>query len=70
MSDIQEGYNNLMLKYKGTPNEEAEKISEERYKICKTCEHFERTFLYCVNCGCDLEAKTRATKYKCELNKW
>lgn len=40
-----------------------------RLSICKTCEHFNPTFIQCKLCGCFLEAKTRLHGFHCALDK-
>ena len=44
---------------------EAEK--NRRLAICKTCEHYNATFVQCKVCGCFLEAKTRLQGFHCAL---
>jgi hypothetical protein len=39
-----------------------------RMELCKTCEHFDPTFIQCGICGCFLEAKTRLKNFHCALD--
>lgn len=45
-------------------------ISEERLKICKTCEHFRERGAKCEKCGCFMEYKTMLMSVSCPINKW
>lgn len=41
---------------------------DERYEICKECEH--NTHGFCDLCGCLLKAKTKSEDSECPLKKW
>lgn len=41
---------------------------DERFEICKTCEH--NKFGICELCGCVLKAKTKAEDEFCSIGKW
>lgn len=48
-------------------------IREERYDICKGCEHFIEATKRCSECGCFMEAKTwlgASPELLCPKNKW
>lgn len=60
-------------------NEEIEKLSESRMKICNDCEIIDRTGIKCAlpgsqpccgDCGCPLSKLTRSKESTCPLNKW
>tara|TARA_R100001594_G_scaffold28727_1_gene53999 strand:+ start:593 stop:790 length:198 start_codon:yes stop_codon:yes gene_type:complete len=46
-----------------------EKISSERFDICKNCDSL-RPNNTCRECGCYMKAKTKFKKATCPLNKW
>ena len=43
---------------------------QERYFICKQCEHFRATTKQCRLCGCFMHIKTTMTHATCPANKW
>ena len=45
-------------------------LYEERIKICKECDKFDKTFSRCKKCGCLMKVKARFKNSKCPLNKW
>lgn len=48
-------------------------IREQRYEICKGCEHFIADSKRCAECGCFMEMKTWIggdPSTLCPLNKW
>lgn len=65
--EIFQGFKNLIF-----PNQEIEKLAEDRLKICMNCPV--RSDNKCDKakggCGCYLAAKARSPKSKCPLNKW
>ena len=63
LNEIFEGFKNSIFK-----NEQVEKISEKRLKICFECPF--RNENRCGKCGCFLNTKTRSLKSKCPENKW
>jgi len=62
--------------YIGWKNVITGKTSEEsnrRYSICMNCEdkiQITKNHYICSICGCELMAKTRSPKEKCDMNKW
>lgn len=40
-----------------------------RLTLCKSCDHYNPTFVQCKICGCFLEAKTRLQGFHCALDK-
>lgn len=59
--------------------EHIDEISEERLKICRTCDGFDTigtgcavrgTQPCCNKCGCSLKLKTRALSSRCPIGKW
>ena len=46
----------------------SETEKEMRMSLCKSCEHFNDTFIQCGICGCFLEAKTRLKNFHCALD--
>lgn len=73
-SKLLEGISNAIF-----VKEEVEKIAAERIAICKVCPHyspnvikagggpFVRKDAFCVDCGCNMFLKTRATSAFCPL---
>ena len=49
---------------------ERQKMSEERLKTCKDCEHFIKPLSICKKCGCILKIKTRMPWESCPIGKW
>lgn len=43
--------------------------SEDRYKICKSCDQLNKLKL-CKQCGCFMPLKTKIAVVNCPLNKW
>lgn len=43
---------------------------EEKIKICKSCESFDKEKFKCKECGCFLGIKARVPFAKCPLKKW
>jgi hypothetical protein len=44
--------------------------SSERYKICGSCEFFEKEKKRCLKCGCYMPIKTSWRSQKCPIGKW
>jgi len=44
--------------------------AQERYNICKTCEHFNENLKKCNICGCIMPIKVKISLYKCPIDKW
>jgi len=45
--------------------------SEEKMKICETCEFFSKYMKdFCGKCGCYLPLKTKLPIFKCPLRRW
>lgn len=75
-SEIYEGYKNLLIpssEMKGT----IKQVSEERLNICNNCPHHSkhhstplRFDAHCVQCGCNLDAKSSCLSCSCPENKW
>jgi ribosomal protein L37E len=63
--EIISGWTNLVFH-----SPEAEKLANERAKICGRCQY--NKFSICSQCGCPLSAKTRSTSAtnKCPMGKW
>jgi hypothetical protein len=47
-----------------------EHISEERLKICMSCDRFMKATRTCKECGCFMDAKTKIGHAYCPLGKW
>jgi len=45
-------------------------IRNERYDICKGCEHFFKPIKMCKECGCNMPLKTWLKEATCPINKW
>ena len=43
---------------------------EERYAMCRACEHFLSTTTSCTKCGCFMAAKTYLSGAECPIGKW
>jgi len=54
-----------LLSFKVSPE-----IQEERFNICKACEHLYTPTNTCKKCGCFMGVKTWMQDVKCPLNKW
>jgi len=46
----------------------SDEIRNERYAMCKVCEHY--TLGICSLCGCILSLKTKLAASQCPLEKW
>ena len=46
------------------------RVSEERMRICESCEHHIKTTNQCGKCGCFLNGKTMFMSSKCPVGKW
>lgn len=78
LSQIYEGWRNKLLPPEHL-KEIIKKTSEERMKICNTCDEHSsrkkgyktlRPDVHCTNCGCTLDAKTKCLSCACPLDKW
>ena len=49
---------------------ERAKKAKERLEICSECEHLEKQYYVCNQCGCFLKGKTMFPWTKCPLDKW
>ena len=47
-----------------------ERVAEERYKICESCEKFSETLKLCLVCKCFMPGKVKIEFSSCPLNKW
>jgi rRNA maturation protein Nop10 len=47
-----------------------EKVRQERYSICESCEMFNTVTKTCVSCGCFMALKTKLPHAFCPKNKW
>lgn len=45
-------------------------VFQERYDICKTCEHFNAEKVKCKECGCHLPSKLLEAFEDCPIGKW
>ena len=45
-------------------------ISDARFTICKSCEHFIQDKSRCKLCGCFMEFKVKLVSAKCPARKW
>ena len=52
------------------PKEFPELSTNERYKICESCEHFRASIKQCKKCGCFMPLKVNVPGAKCPVNKW
>jgi predicted metal-binding protein len=55
--------------FTGKPRAEQD-MAEERFAICKTCEHFSQTTKRCKKCGCIMKLKTKLEEATCPIGKW
>jgi hypothetical protein len=46
------------------------KVSEERLKICRTCDKFNQESSKCSECGCFMDYKTLLQNAECPIGKW
>ena len=51
-------------------NYTAKDIRNERYSICKGCEHFFNPIKMCRECGCNMPLKTWLKEDTCPIGKW
>ena len=69
-------FNTIKLIWQGWTNMLLDLISdirykrefEERYEICKVCDH--NSYGFCDICGCLLKAKTKSEDSECPMKKW
>ena len=47
-----------------------EKISEERYQTCLSCDHLIKLTHQCKKCGCFMKTKTKFKDARCPIQKW
>lgn len=47
-----------------------ELASNEKFKICESCEHFRESIKQCKKCGCFMPLKVNVPGAKCPVNKW
>lgn len=45
-------------------------IAQNRYDICKSCEHFNLETKNCNLCGCFMKVKVKIPEAFCPVNKW
>jgi len=45
-------------------------VAEQRYSICKSCEHLYTLTNTCKKCGCFMKLKTTLTAASCPIDKW
>ena len=48
----------------------SKEVKEQRYNICKKCDHFLKPFKGCDQCGCFIPAKIQFAVNKCPVDKW
>lgn len=41
-----------------------------RQSVCNSCQHLDKRFNRCNQCGCFMWAKTKIADMNCPLNKW
>jgi len=84
ISKLLNGVKNISEVYEGVKNkifkrDYVEQIANERWGICKECEHLDTEGKKCAapgsqpccdECGCSLAFKTRALSTSCPKNKW
>jgi len=46
------------------------KVSEERLKVCRTCDQFNKENSKCAKCGCFMDYKTLLQNAECPIGKW
>lgn len=66
---ITEGYYNLLKSKIKISKKDIEDLSTYRLSICAACEDF-REDNTCSNCGCNMNAKSRARSARCPIGKW
>ena len=47
-----------------------EEKSQERLKICSSCEFLELPLKVCSKCGCSMDGKVKIATASCPINKW
>ena len=47
-----------------------DEIAEERFSMCKGCEHFIKLSKQCKKCGCFMNLKTKLEEATCPIGKW
>ena len=68
--EIANGYKNL-LKYKlGISNKKDEEVFLARREVCNSCVRRDEKNDRCMECGCQLAAKTRSVLSKCDIGLW
>jgi len=73
LTNIIEGYTNLLRGKLGVSNDEVEKLAELRLDVCNSCVVDGQPVLQqgrCTRCNCVMAAKTRSLTAKCPLRKW
>ena len=45
-------------------------VRNERYEVCKGCEHFFNPIKMCRECGCNMPMKTWLKEATCPIGKW
>jgi hypothetical protein len=48
----------------------SEEKTNERYNICKKCEHFRASLKQCKLCNCFMPIKTKMLAMSCPIGKW
>ena len=74
LSDIAKGVTNLIRAKIGVPNEDIERLHNERILICGDCEHSVPRPItgdkMCNLCKCNIAAKTRCNACTCPDGRW
>jgi hypothetical protein len=73
ITNIIEGYTNLLRSKAGISNAEVEQLAQLRLDACGKCVENDQLVLQegrCTKCGCVMAAKTRSLTAKCPLRKW
>lgn len=47
-----------------------DEVAEERFAMCKGCEHFIKLSKQCKKCGCFMNLKTKLEEATCPIGKW
>lgn len=63
IKSIKDGYSNLLFE-----DTQLEPLFKDRYKICKSCEHY--MLGICNICGCVCKAKSHSRYENCPDNRW
>ena len=75
LAHIYEGWRNNLIPPKEL-RETIESVSKERLAICDVCVFHSkngtsmRPDAYCLDCGCNLDAKSKCLSCSCPKNKW